>query len=142
MDVSQLRRKVKDLIRLKNKNKITIDDLKRERADLQKAKSALEKEFKKDAAKRDCELRDLSESHNNQISAINDLHTKNIAKNDAIINNYAIKLQEQRRTSNIVSLKFIVINYPFKFFFFCYLLFNRLLLFVSTNLGNQQPDGR
>ena len=142
MDVSQLRRKVKDLISLKNKNKITIDDLKRERADLQKAKSALEKEFKKETTKRDRELRDLSESHNNQISAINDLHAKNIAKKDAIINNYAIKLQEQRRTSNIVSHKFIVINYPFKFFFFCYLLFNQLLLFVSTNLGNQQPDGR
>ena len=80
MDISQLRRKVKDLISLKNKNEITINDLKRERADLQKAKSALEKEFKKDAAKRDRELRNLSESHNNQISTINDLHAKNIAK--------------------------------------------------------------
>ena len=113
MDVSQLCRKVKDLISLKNKNKITIDDLKRERADLQKAKSALEKEFKKDAAKRDRELRDLSESHNNQISAINDLHAKNIVKKDAIINNYAINLQEQRRTSNLVSDKFMLNNYRY-----------------------------
>ena len=38
MNLTQLRRKVKDLINLKDKNKTTIDDIMKERSDLQKAK--------------------------------------------------------------------------------------------------------
>ena len=137
MDVSQLRRKVKDLIGLKNKNRKTIDNLKKEVAKLQKAKSTLEKTHKTDVGNRDRKLRDLSESHKNQISAIHDIHTEDIAKKDAKINDYAMKLIEQRKTSNIVSYNFITINYGFNLFFFCYLLFNLLLKFIFNYLGNQ-----
>ena len=55
-----------------------------------------------------CELRDLSESHKNQISAIHDIHAEDIAKKDAKIHEYSIKLQELRKTTNIVRYKCII----------------------------------
>ena len=106
-------------------------------AKLQKAKSTLEKTHKTDVGNRNRKLRDLSESHTNQISAIHDIHTEDIAKKDAKINDYVMKLIEQRKTSNIVSYNFITINYGFNVFFFCYLLFNLLLKFIFKYLGNQ-----
>ena len=120
MTLPQLRRKVKDLIKLKDKNKKTVDDTKKERNDLQKAKTTLEKEKKK-------ELRDLSESHKNQIAAIHDIHAEDMAKKDATIHQYSVQLKELRKTSNIVSYKFININYQFQLFLFCYLLLSYYL---------------
>ena len=48
--MDQLRRKVKDLIGLENKKKKTIDGLKKEQDDLQKANTTLAKEHKKEVA--------------------------------------------------------------------------------------------
>ena len=62
MNVPQLRRKVKALIGRINKNKKTIDGLKKERVDLQKAKSTREKKYKKDMDNHDCKLRVTSPS--------------------------------------------------------------------------------
>ena len=55
-----------------------------------------------------CELRDLSESYKNQISAIHDVHAEDIAKKDAMIHDYSVKLQELRKTTNIVRYKCII----------------------------------
>ena len=89
--MGQLRRKMKDLIGLKNINMKTINGLKKEQDDLQKAnttlakghrkevaslqevKTTLEKKSKKDVFNHNCELCDLSESHKNQMSAIHDM---------------------------------------------------------------------
>ena len=102
MNLSQLRRKVKGLIGLKNKNRQTINDLKKERDDLRKEKSSLEKKYKKDTLDHNHELRDLSESQKNQISAIHDIHAEDLAKKDAMIHDFSVKLQELRKTTNIV----------------------------------------
>ena len=58
-----------------------------------------------------CELRDLSELHKNQIFAIHDVNAEDIAKKDAKIHEYSIKLQELRKTTNIVRYKCIIIKY-------------------------------
>ena len=47
-------------------------------------------------------LRDLSESHKSQISAIHNINAEEIAKKDAMIHDYSMKLQELRKTTNIV----------------------------------------
>ena len=120
MNVSQLRRKVKALIGLKKKNKKTIDDLKKERDDLGKEK----KKYKKDMLNHNCELRDLSESHKNQISAIRDVHAEDIAKKDAVIHDFSVKLQELRQTTNIVRYKCIIIKYIWIQVIYHYLLLN------------------
>ena len=108
MNVYQLRRKVKSLIGLKNKNRQTINDLKKERDDLRKEKSSLEKKYKKDTLDHNHELRDLSESQKNQISAIYDIHAEDLAKKDAMIHDFSVKLQELRKTTNIVRYKYIL----------------------------------
>ena len=110
MNVPQLRRKVKALIGRINKNKKTIDGLKKELVDLQKAKSTREKKYKKDMDHLDCKLRDQSESHKNQIAVIHDIHAEDMAKKDAMIHDYSVKLQELRKTSNIDSYTFIFIS--------------------------------
>ena len=58
-----------------------------------------------------CELRDLSESHKHQISEIRGVHAEDMAKKDSANLEYSRKLQEQRKTSNTVSYKFIRIKY-------------------------------
>ena len=48
------------------------------------------------------ELRDLSELQKNQISVIHDIHAEDLAKKDAMIHDFLVKLQELRKTTNIV----------------------------------------
>ena len=57
------------------------------------------------------ELRDLSESQKNQISVIHDIHAEDLAKKDAMIHDFSVKLQELRKTTNIVRYKCIIIKY-------------------------------
>ena len=95
MNLAQLLWKVKDLINLKDKNKKTIDDLRKESNNLNR------------------ELRELKESHKNQIRAIHHIHAEEISKKDAKISDYSRNLQEQRRTSNLVSDKFMLNNYRY-----------------------------
>ena len=52
----------------------------------------------------------LSESHKNQIAAIHDIHAEDMAKKDATIHDYSVKIQDLRKTSNIVSYKFIILT--------------------------------
>ena len=54
-------------------------------------------------------LRDLSELYKNQISVIRDFHAEGITKKDATIHDYFVKLQELRKTTNIVRYNFIII---------------------------------
>ena len=50
-----------------------------------------------------CELRDLSELHKNQISAIHDVHAEDIAKKDAMIHGYSVKLHTRTTAGLLVS---------------------------------------
>ena len=102
MNASQLRWKVKTLIRLKNKIRKQSTIKKKERDGLRKEKSTLKRKYKKDMLNHNRALRDLSESHKSQISAIHNVNAEEIAKKDAMIHDYSMKLQELRKTTNIV----------------------------------------
>ena len=113
MTPQQLRRRIRDLENLKKKNKNTIEDLKKNCKDLQKNLTEKEKECVriKKASERD--LSEISGNHANQIKAMKELHLKEKKEKSTIIRDQAEKLQDLRKTNNLVSFNFLSIKFHF-----------------------------